>query len=79
MSASRTGPALGRWGNWSRSPIPTEGQLSESEERHLRIRVKQLICGSLNGKKIRQSLPQSFIHGAGIRVCWKPQWLGTGV
>ena len=29
---SKTRPALGRWGNWSRDPIPTLGQLSESEE-----------------------------------------------
>ena len=36
--------------------IPTSGQLSESKEKHLRLRVKQLICGSLNGMKIRQSL-----------------------
>ena len=26
--------------------IPTLGQLSESEEKHLRLRVKQLTCGS---------------------------------
>ena len=42
---------------------------SESEEKHLRLRVKQLICGSLNGMRIRQSLPQPY----------KPQiaqWLG---
>ena len=57
-SVTRTGPALRRWGNWSRGPIPTWGQLSESEGKHLRLRVKQLICGSLNGMKIRQSLPQ---------------------
>ena len=30
------------------------GQLSESEKKHLRLRVKQLICGSLNGMRIRQ-------------------------
>ena len=35
---------------------PCMGQLSESEEKHLRLRVKQLICGSLNGMRIRQSL-----------------------
>ena len=57
-SVSSTGPALGRWGNWSRGPIPTQGKLSESEEKHLRLRVKQLICGRLNGMRIRQSLPQ---------------------
>ena len=57
-SVSRTGPALGGWGNGSRGPIPTSGHLSESEEKHLRLRVKQLICGSLNGMRIRQSLLQ---------------------
>ena len=35
----------------SRGLIPTPGQLSESEEKHLRLRVKQLICGSLNGMR----------------------------
>ena len=34
-------------------PIPTSGQLSESEEKHLRLRVKQLIGGSLNGMRIK--------------------------
>ena len=42
---------------------PHIGQLSESEETHLRVRVKQLICGSLNGMRIRQSLPQPYING----------------
>ena len=28
---------------------PTSGQLSGSEEKHLRLRVRKLICGSLNG------------------------------
>ena len=55
-NVSRTGPALDRWGNLSRSPIPISGQLSGSEEKHLRLRVKQLICGSLNGMRIKQSL-----------------------
>ena len=41
--------------------IPILGQLSESEEKHLRLRVKQLICGSLNGMRIRQSLPQPYV------------------
>ena len=50
-SVSRTGPALGRWGNWSRGPIPTSGQLSGSEGKHLRLRVRELICGSLNGMR----------------------------
>ena len=34
---------------------PHMGRLSESEK-HLRLRVKQLICGSLNGMRIRQFL-----------------------
>ena len=66
-SVSRTGPALSRWGNSSRGPIPTSGQLSESEEGHLRLRVKQLISRSLNGMRIRQSLPSHRQHGQGGR------------
>ena len=34
---------------------------SESREKHLRLRGKQLICGSLNGMRIRLSLPQPYI------------------
>ena len=71
-SISRHGPALSRQGTWSRGPIPTSGQLSESEEKHLRLRVKQLICGGLNGMRIRQSLPQAYIPQM-------TQWLGAGV
>ena len=41
-------------------PVPTAGQLSESEEKRLRLRVKQLVSGSLNGMRIRQSLPQPY-------------------
>ena len=52
---------------------------SESEEKHLRLRVKQLICGSLNGMRIRQSLPQSYEPQAGTWVSWKGQLLGAGV
>ena len=55
------------------------GQLSESEEKHLRLRVKQLICGSLNGMRIRQSVPQPYKSWTGTRVPWKAQWLGAGV
>ena len=40
---------------------PTSGKLSE--ENHLRLRVKQMICGSLNGMRIRQSLPQPYKCG----------------
>ena len=48
---------LTHWG-----PIPTLGQLYESEEKHLRWRVKQPICGSLNRMRIRQSLLDTYIH-----------------
>ena len=58
---------------------PHMRQLSESEEKHLRLRVKQLTCGSLNGMRIRQSLPQSYIPGTGMLVPRKVQQLGAGV
>ena len=44
------------------------GQLSESEEKHLRLRVKQLISGSLNGMRIRRSLLQPYIPQRGMQV-----------
>ena len=66
-------------GGTSRGPIPTSGQLSESEEKHLRLRVKQLICGSLNGRRIRQSLPQPYTPQTGTQVPWKVQRLGARV
>ena len=53
--------------------------MSESEEKHLRLRVKQLISGSLNGIRIRQSLPQPYTCQAGTRVFRKGQQLGAGV
>ena len=52
----------------SRCPIPTWDQLSGSEEKYFRLRVKQLICGSLNGMRIRQSLPQSYTPQTGTQV-----------
>ena len=69
-------PSVG--GRTETGHVPTSGQLSESEEKHLRLRVKQLICGNLNGMRIRQSLPQPYIYQAGMRVSWKVRWLGTG-
>ena len=47
--------------------------MSESEEKHLRLRVKQLICGSLNGMSIRQSLMQPHIPWTGTLVSWKAE------
>ena len=41
--------------------------------------MKQLICGSLNGMRSRQSLQQPHIGGAGMWVSWKAQRLGAGV
>ena len=58
---------------------PHIGATVQSEEKHLRLRVKQLICGSLNGMRIRQSLPQTYIPQTGTQVPWKVQWLGAGV
>ena len=60
-------------------PIPTWKQLSESEKKHLKLRVKQLIFGSLNGMRIRQSLPQPYTSGTEMQVLWKAQWLGAGI
>ena len=59
--------------------IPTRGQLSESGENHLKLRVQQLICGSLNGMRIRQPLPQLYKPQTGMQVPWKAQQLGPGV
>ena len=75
----RTGPALSGWGNYNTGLIPTLGQLSESEEKQLRLRVKQLICGSLNRMRLRQSLPQPYIPWTGTQVPRKGQRLGAGV
>ena len=60
-------------------PIPTSGQLSELEEKHLRLRVKQLICGSLNGIRIRQFLLQPYKLWTGTLAPGKVQQLGAGV
>jgi len=70
-------------GGGSRGPIPTSGQLSESEEKHLRLRVKQLIYGSLNGMSIRWSLLQPYIPQTGSRSprrCsgWEPELRNHG-
>ena len=56
---------------------PHSGQLSESEEKHLRLRVKQLICGSLNGMRIRQSLPELYMPQTGTQVPWKALVAGS--
>ena len=66
-------------GGGSRGQIPTSGQLSESEERYLRLRMKQLISGSLNGKRIRPSLPQLCIPWTGTWIPWEVQRMGAGV
>ena len=41
--------------------------------------MKELTCGSLNGMRIRQSLPQPYILQIGMQIPWKVQRLGTGV
>ena len=52
---------------------------SESEEKHLSLRVKQLICGSLNGMRIRQSLLLPYMSQTGTQIPWKARLLGAGV
>ena len=65
-----TGPALNGGGTEAGS-YPHIGA-TESEKKHLRLRMKKLTCGSLNGMRIRQSLPQPYIPqmvqllGAGV-------------
>ena len=41
--------------------------------------MKQLICGSLNEMRIRQSLLKPYIPWIGMRAPWKVQQLGAGV
>ena len=53
--------------------------MSESEEKHLRLTVKELICGSLNGMRIRKSLLKPYIPWTGTYFPWKVQRLGAGV
>ena len=60
-------------------PSPHLGNCLESEEKQLRLRVKQLICGGLNGMRYRESLPQPYRPRTGTQVPWKAQWLGAGV
>ena len=55
MSVGLDLPSAGG-GTEARVQSPTSGHLSEPEEKHLRLKVKQMICGSLNGMRIRQSL-----------------------
>ena len=50
-----------------------------SQRRNIQGREKQLICGSLNGMKIKQSLPQLYIPQTGTQVPEKAQQLGAGV
>ena len=65
-------------GKLKQGPIPISGQLYESEEKHLRLRVRQVICGGLNGMRIKQSLQQPYISQTGTQVPWKVQQLGVG-
>ena len=69
-------PSVG--GGLKQRSDPHSGEIVESEK-YLRLRVKQLICGSLNGMRIRQSLPQPYILWTGTLVSWKGQQLGAGI
>ena len=51
--------------------------MSESEEKHLKLKVKQQICGSLKRMRIRQSLPQPSIPQTGTQVPWNVQAAGS--
>ena len=46
--------------------------MSEPEEKHVRLRGKQLVCGSLNGMRVRQSLLLPYI-------AWNQTVLATAV
>ena len=59
--------------------FPHPGNCLSHRRKHLRLRVKQLICGSVNGMRIRQSLPQPYKLRTGTQVPWKVQLLGGGV
>ena len=58
---------------------PHRGNCLGQRRNILRLRVKQLTCGSLNGIRIRQSWPQSYRPRTGMQVPWKVQRLGAGV
>ena len=60
---------------------PHRGNCLGQRRNILRLRVKQLTCGSLNRIRIRirQSLPQSYIPQTGMQVPWKALRLGAGV
>ena len=47
--------------------ITTSEQLSGSEEKHLKLRMKQMICGSVNGMRIRQYLLQPYVPQTGMQ------------
>ena len=59
--------------------FPHPGNCLSHRRKHLRLRVKQLICSSVNGMRIRQSLPQPYKLRTGTQVPWKVQLLGGGV
>ena len=58
--------------------MPTLGQLSEPDQKHVRLKLKQLIPGRLNGMRTRQSFPQPYIPQTGTQVPWKAHRLGAG-
>ena len=58
-------------------PIPTSGQLSESEEKHLRLSETADLWQPKWSE--RQSLLHSYIPWIATQIPWKVQWLGAGV
>ena len=71
-----------RW-TWSTSLFrDTSGihlQTEKCMQKLLRLRVKQLICGSLNGMRIRQSLLMPYIPRTGTQIPRKAQRLGAEI
>ena len=59
-------------------PLEAEETVQGTEERHLRLRVKKLICESLNGMRITETILAAAIcsPGRGMqghKVPWKAQ------
>ena len=73
-SVSRTAPALG--GGGTEAGVRSPHREIESEEKHLRLRVKQVWQPKWNEN--RQSLLQPYIPWIGTLVPWKVQRLGGG-
>ena len=72
-------------------PLEAEETVQGTEEKHLRLRVKQLICESLNGMRITETIlaaairsrerdagTQSPLEGAGLGAGAQGLWSDLG-